>query len=175
MQRMPEGIKTSSFTIISPDSYDKWDEMVDAFVERRNGKASKRTSRKDFKRCELLWYDCLRIWGLQTEWSLERSIRLATLFAQHFQIIKTKPGISRTSGAMIMVRGRDQEKYVFSDCTINVNPTAQELAEIAVDSAKQQNCSISEPKVAMMSFSTKGSAKSPEVDKVVEATKIAKN
>ena len=51
------GIKTSSFTIISPDNYDKWDEMVDAFVERRNGKASKEQARKDFKRCELLWYD----------------------------------------------------------------------------------------------------------------------
>ena len=63
------------------------------------------------------------------------------------QIIKTKPGISRTSGAMIMVRGRDQGKNMsFSDCAINVNPTAQELAEIAVDSAKQQNCSISNQK-----------------------------
>ncbi len=74
-----------------------------------------------------------------------------------------------------MVRGRDQEKYVFSDCAINVNPTAQELAEIAVDSAKTAAELFDiEPKVAMMSFSTKGSAKSPEVDKVVEATKIAK-
>ena len=68
-----------------------------------------------------------------------------------------------------MVRGRDQEKYVFSDCAINVNPTAQELAEIAVDSAKTAELFDIEPKVAMMSFSTKGSAKSPEVDKVVEA------
>ncbi len=55
------------------------------------------------------------------------------------QIIKTKPGVSRTSGAFLMVRGRDQEKYLFSDCAINVNPTAQELAEIAVDSAKPLN------------------------------------
>ena len=91
------------------------------------------------------------------------------------QIIKTKPGISRTSGAMIMVRGRDQEKYIFADCAINVNPTAQELAEIAVDSAKTAELFDIEPKVAMMSFSTKGSAKAPEVDKVVEATKIAKS
>ena len=52
------------------------------------------------------------------------------------QIIKTKPGVSRTSGAFLMVRGRDQEKYLFSDCAINVSPNAQELAEIAVDSAK---------------------------------------
>ncbi len=44
--------------------------------------------------------------------------------------------MSRTSGAFLMIRGRDQERYLFSDCAINVNPTAQELAEIAVDSAK---------------------------------------
>jgi phosphate acetyltransferase len=89
------------------------------------------------------------------------------------QIIKTKPGVSRTSGAFLMVRGRDQEKYLFSDCAINVNPSAQELAEIAVESAKTAELFDIEPKVAMMSFSTKGSAKSPEVEKVAEATKIA--
>ena len=89
------------------------------------------------------------------------------------QIIKTKPGVSRTSGAFLMVRGRDQEKYLFSDCAINVSPNAQELAEIAVDSAKTAELFDIDPKVAMLSFSTKGSAKAPEVDKVVEATKIA--
>lgn len=73
-----------------------------------------------------------------------------------------------------LVRGRDQEKYVFSDCAINVNPNAQELAEIAVESAKTAELFDIDPKVALMSFSTKGSAKAPEVDKVVEATKIAK-
>ena len=74
-----------------------------------------------------------------------------------------------------MVRGRDQEKYLFSDCAINVNPSAQELAEIAVDSAKTAELFDIDPKVAMLSFSTKGSAKAPEVDKVVEATKLPKN
>ena len=82
--------------------------------------------------------------------------------------------MSRTSGAFLMVRGRDQEKYLFSDCAINVNPTAQELAEIAVDSAKTAELFEIDPKVAMLSFSTKGSAKAPEVDKVVEATKSPK-
>ena len=156
------GIKTSSFTIISPDNYDKWDEMVDAFVERRNGKASKEQAEKILKD---VIADGMVSGAIH---STGDTVRPA------LQIIKTKPGISRTSGAMIMVRGRDQEKYVFSDCAINVNPTAQELAEIAVDSAKTAELFDIEPKVAMMSFSTKGSAKSPEVDKVVEATKIAK-
>ena len=73
-----------------------------------------------------------------------------------------------------MVRGRDQEKYLFSDCAINVNPSSQELAEIAVASAETAELFDIDPKVALLSFSTKGSAKAPEVDTVVEATKIAK-
>ncbi|WP_274662102.1 phosphate acyltransferase, partial [Enterococcus lactis] len=130
------GIKTSSFTIISPDTYDKWDEMVGTMLTYM-GVADGMVSGAIH--------------------STGDTVRPA------LQIIKTKPGVSRTSGAMIMVRGRDQEKYVFSDCAINVNPTAQELAEIAVDSAKTAELFDIEPKVAMMSFSTKGSAKSPEV------------
>ena len=52
------------------------------------------------------------------------------------QIIKTKPGVSRTSGAFIMINSDKSKKYLFSDCAININPNAQELAEIAVESAK---------------------------------------
>ena len=89
------------------------------------------------------------------------------------QIIKTKPGVSRTSGAFIMLRGRGQEKYLFADCAININPNAQELAEIAVESAKTAEMFDIEPNVAMLSFSTKGSASSPEQEKVAEATRIA--
>ena len=88
------------------------------------------------------------------------------------QIIKTKPGVSRTSGAFIMIRGT--ERFLFADCAININPGAQELAEIAVESAKTAEMFDIQPNVALMSFSTKGSAASPEVDKVVEATRIAK-
>ena len=83
------------------------------------------------------------------------------------QIIKTKPGVSRTSGAFLMIRGRDQERYLFSDCAINVNPTAQELAEIAVDSELFDI----EPKVSLLSFSTKGSE---EFDKRTKKYKIVK-
>ena len=72
-----------------------------------------------------------------------------------------------------MQRGRDQERYLFSDCAINIDPSAQELAEIAVQSAKTAELFDIDPKVSMLSFSTKGSAKSPQVDKVAEATKIA--
>lgn len=95
------------------------------------------------------------------------------------QIIKTAPGISIVSSVFVMEVPNEAygEKglFVFGDCAVNPNPTAAELASIAVTSARTAKvlCGI-EPKVAMLSFSTKGSAKHELVDKVVEATKLAK-
>lgn len=96
-----------------------------------------------------------------------------------FQIIKTLPGISAVSGAFIMILkdksfGTDGV-MVFADCAVNPDPSTRELAEIAVESAKTaKNIAGIEPRVAMLSFSTKGSAKHEKVDKVVDALKIAK-
>ena len=96
-----------------------------------------------------------------------------------FQIVKTKPGISVVSGALLMFTPTPQygenALLVFADCAVNPNPTASELAEIAVSTAETaRNICGFEPKVAMLSFSTKGSAKHELVDKVVEATRLAK-
>src|SRR5699024_12166794 len=76
------------------------------------------------------------------------------------RIIKTLPGINKTSGVFIMVRG--EERYVFGDCAINIAPTSDDLAEIAVESSKTAKVFGIDPKVAMLSFSTKGSAQSEE-------------
>ncbi len=84
------------------------------------------------------------------------------------QIIKTKPGVSRTSGAFIMQRG--DERYLFADTAINIDPNADELAEIAVESAATAKAFGIDPRVAMLSFSTKGSAAGDMVTKVQEAT-----
>jgi phosphate acetyltransferase len=96
-----------------------------------------------------------------------------------FQIVKTLPGVSVVSGAFIMImkdkQWGDNGIMVFADCAAHPNPTAQELAEIAVVTAQTaKNVAGIEPRVAMLSFSTKGSAKHEMVDKVVEATAIAK-
>jgi len=96
-----------------------------------------------------------------------------------FQIIKTLPGVSAVSGAFIMIMkdktyGSDGI-LIFADCAVNPDPSSRELAEIAVESAKTaKNIAGIEPRVAMLSFSTKGSAKHEKVDKVVEATKMAR-
>lgn len=95
-----------------------------------------------------------------------------------FQIVKTLPGVSVVSGAFIMVmkdkQWGDDGIMVFADCAAHPNPTAKELAEIAVVTGQTaKNIAGIEPRVALLSFSTKGSAKHEMVDKVVEATKLA--
>lgn len=96
-----------------------------------------------------------------------------------FQYVKTLPGISVVSGAFLMFL-KDKEfgedgLMVFADCAVHPNPTAKELAEIAVSTAKTTKAIAGiEPRVAMLSFSSKGSAKHEMVDKVREATEIAK-
>jgi phosphate acetyltransferase len=96
-----------------------------------------------------------------------------------FQYVKTLPGISVVSGAFLMFL-KDKEYgenglMVFADCAVHPNPTDKELAEIAVATAKTtKTIAQIEPRIAMLSFSTKGSASHELVDKVVNATRIAK-
>ena len=96
-----------------------------------------------------------------------------------FQIVKTAPNSSVVSGAFIMVLkdktyGQDG-LMVFADCAVNPNPNAKQLAEIAVASARTAKAIAKmDPKVAMLSFSTKGSGSHDDVNKVTEATKIAR-
>ena len=95
------------------------------------------------------------------------------------QILKTKPGISSVSGAFLMISNNkqlgDDGVSVFADCAVNPVLTAEQMAEVAYCSAMTATelGGIKEPKVAMLSFSTKGSASHETVDKVVEAVKIA--
>jgi len=96
-----------------------------------------------------------------------------------FQYVKTLPGISVVSGAFIMIL-KDKQfgedgLIVFADCAVHPNPTDQELAEIAVATAATTRAIAGfEPRIAMLSFSTMGSAKHEMVDKVINATRIAK-
>lgn len=96
-----------------------------------------------------------------------------------FQILKTKPGVSVVSGAFLMLTPATQLGengfLVFADCAVNPCPTAEELAQIAVSTAETARILGGfNSRVAMLSFSTKGSAKHELVDKVTKATELAK-
>ena len=96
-----------------------------------------------------------------------------------FQILKTKPGVGIVSGAFLMITPAkhlgENGILVFADCAVNPCPNATELAQIAISTAETaRSLAGIEPKVAMLSFSTKGSAKHELIDKVTEALRIAK-
>ncbi|MFC4184130.1 phosphate acetyltransferase [Saccharococcus thermophilus] len=165
------GLTLENVEIIDPRQYEKMDELVAAFVERRKGKATEETARQllldeNYFGTMLVYMDQAHGLVSGAAHSTADTVRPA------LQIIKTKPGVRKTSGVFIMARG--DEKYVFADCAINIAPDSQDLAEIAVESANTARMFDIEPRVAMLSFSTKGSAKSPETEKVVEAVRIAK-
>lgn len=157
--------------IYDPHSFSEMDELVAAFVERRKGKATEEDARKilldeNYFGTMLVYLEKAHGLVSGAAHSTADTVRPA------LQIIKTKAGIKKTSGVFIMVR--DEEKYVFADCAINISPDSQDLAEIAVASAQTASMFDIDPRVALLSFSTKGSAKSPETEKVAEAVKIAK-
>ena len=96
-----------------------------------------------------------------------------------FQILKTKPGVGIVSGAFLMITPAkhlgDNGILVFADCAVNPCPNAEELAQIAISTAETaRSLAGIEPRIAMLSFSTKGSARHELIDKVTEATRLAR-
>lgn len=168
-----EGVDLGDIELINPNTYpeDKFAEMVEAFVERRKGKNTKEQAETMLR--DVNYFGTMLVYMDKADGLVSGAIHsTGDTVRPALQIIKTKPGVSRTSGAFVMVKG--DERYLFADCAININPGAQELAEIAVESANTAKIFDIDPQVAMLSFSTMGSAKSDEVTKVQEAVKLAK-
>ncbi len=166
-------------TIVDPTEHDKRDKYIDLLIELRKHKGM--TAEKAEKLVEdPLYLSCLMIKNGDADGEIAGAENTTgNVLRPALQIIKTQPGIRVVSGAFLMFTqlpelGEDGV-LLFADCAVLPNPKADELAQIAVSSAQTWSALMKdEPRVAMLSFSTKGSAQNEMVDKVVEATKIAK-
>ena len=165
--------------IVNPVSHSKKDLYIDLMVELRKSKGL--TREEAAKLIEHpLYLGVLMIKNGDADGEVAGADHATgDVLRPAFHYVKTMPGISVVSGAFIMAHSDknfgENGIMVFADCAVHPDPTESELAEIAIASAQTARaiCGF-EPKVAMLSFSTKGSAKHPHVDKVVNATRIAK-
>ncbi len=165
--------------IVDPLTFPKRDAYADIMVEIRKAKGL--TKEDALKQLNNPYYlGTLMIKAGDADGMVAGAIcSTADTIRPALQYIKTLPGISVVSGAFIMVLNDsnfgEDGLMVFADCAVHPNPTERELAEIAVATARTTRAIAGfEPRIAMLSFSTKGSAKHEMVDKVVNATRIAK-
>ena len=163
-------IELDSIEIIDPAEAPYFEELVAQFVERREGKNTIEQARGLLKTVN--YFGTMLVYSGRADGLVSGAVHsTADTVRPALQIIRTKPGVSKTSGAFIMMKG--DEKLVFADCAITISPTSQELAEIAIESAKTARSFGINPRVAMLSFSTKGSAVTEETEKIADAVKIA--
>lgn len=165
--------------IINPEDHDNKDHYIDLMVELRKKKGLTKEEASGLIR-DPLYLATLMIKSGDADGEVAGAINFTgDVLRPAFQYVKTEPGISVVSGAFIMILkdknfGNDGI-MVFADCAVHPDPNENELAEIAVSTAKTTRAIAGfEPKIAMLSFSTKGSARHPMVDKVINATRIAK-
>ncbi|MEY9139680.1 phosphate acetyltransferase [Mammaliicoccus lentus] len=165
-------LSIEGLTIINPETSELKAYLVEKFVERRKGKATQEQAEELLNNVN--YFGTMLVYTDQADGLVSGAAHsTADTVRPALQIIKTKPGVTKTSGVFFMTKG--EEQYVFGDCAINPELNAQDLAEIAIESAKTAQAFGMSPKVAMLSFSTKGSAKSPDTEKVSEAVQIAQN
>ena len=164
-------------TIVNPEEHDKKEEYINLLVELRKHKGM--TADKAEKLVENpLYLACLMIKNDDADGEIAGAENTTgNVLRPALQIIKTIPGINVVSGAFLMftplTEYGEQGVLLFADCAVMPNPNANELAQIAITSAQTWSALMTqEPRVAMLSFSTKGSAQNELVDKVVDATKL---
>lgn len=166
-------LKLGDLQIVDPEYDENFSKLVDLFVEVRKGKATERDAEYMLKK-DNNYYGVMMVKAGIADGMVSGAVgTTGDTIRPALQLIKTKPGTSRVSGIMIMI-GPNGEQLVFADTAVNITLESQEMAEVAVESAESARLFGIDPKVALLSFSTKGSAKHDLVDKVSKATKKAK-
>lgn len=169
----------SRATVLDPKDEKNIDRYAPLFYELRKKKGISMDDARHFTANEL-YFGCLMVKAGDADGLVSGAIHTTgDVLRAAFQVIKTEPGINTVSGAFIMLLPEGSPYgtdglMVFADCAVVPDPDAHQLAEIAVCAAETaRDVANIDPRVAILSFSTKGSAKHERVDKVIEATIIA--
>ena len=170
------GFNIRGAIIIDPENYENMEAMVSRMVELRKGKMTEDDCRKALKKSN--YFGTMLVAMGEADALLGgATYSTADTVRPALQLVKTKPGNKIVSSCMILVRTNatgGSEVIAMGDCAINIDPTADELVEIATECAHCARAFGIEPKVAMLSYSTHGSGKGPTVDKMREATEKVK-
>jgi phosphate acetyltransferase len=170
----------SKATFIDPKNYDKMDDLISNLVEIRSNKGMTLEEATRLLKNDVLYLGVMLVKNGIADGMVAGAINsTANVLRPSLQILKTSKGAKVVSAFFVMVVPNceygENGTFLFSDCALVQNPNSEELASIAISSAKSFEQIINaEPIVAMLSHSTVGSAKHSDVDKVVNAVKIAK-
>lgn len=168
------GKSISAIKILNPETFEQFEDMVDAFAEIRKGKIDRDEAEFILKR-DLNYFGVMLVKLGYADGLVSGAIHTtADTIRPALQIIRTIPGRKRVSGVMVML-GPNGEQLVFADTAVNITLEADELAEVAVETAHTAKTFGLDPYVAMLSFSTHGSAHHDLATKVARATAIAKD
>ena len=170
------GFNIRGAEIIDPANFPEMDKMVAQMVELRKGKMTEEQCRKALSQANYFGTMLVKM-GYADALLGGATYSTADTVRPALQIIKTKPGSKIVSSCFIMVRPSatgENEVLAMADCAINIKPTEDELVEIAVETAKTARTFGIDPKVAFLSYSTLGSGKGEDVDKMHNACEKAK-
>ena len=180
VEKYSKGYDVSKAEIIDPFTYEKTEEYINLFVELRKAKGLTYEEAKKTALGDYMYYACLMVKAGDADGVVSGACHsTANTLRPSLQIVKTKPGVKLVSAFFVMVvpdcEYGSNGTFVFADCGLEQNPDPEKLAAIASCSADSFKYLVGdEPRVAMLSHSSKGSAKHADVDKVVAATEICK-
>ncbi len=180
VEKYGKGYNIDGATVIDPYTYEKTEEYLNLFVELRKAKGLTYEEAKATALGDYMYYACLMVKAGDADGVVSGACHsTANTLRPSLQIIKTKPGVKLVSAFFLMVvpdcEFGSNGTFIFADSGLEQNPDPEKLAAIAACSAESFELLVQEEAVvAMLSHSTKGSAKHADVDKVVEATRICK-